>query len=64
MSHFINLSCCRGHAIFIHCHTFLRCLIPTKGGFASHSLPGSQCFLKWLLVETILLISSSGVNCP
>lgn len=43
MSHFLYLSPCHGHVTFIHCHTFLWWLIPTKGGFASHSLPGSQC---------------------
>lgn len=42
MSHFIYLSPCHGDVTFIHCHAFLWQLIPTKGGFASHSLPGSQ----------------------
>lgn len=35
-----HLSLCHGDETFIHCHAFLRWLIPTN---ASHSLPGSQC---------------------
>lgn len=60
----MDLSPCYGDETFMLCHAFLRWLIPTKHGFASWVSVLLTVSWKYFLVETILLISSAGVNCP